>query len=581
MQINPFQHISNALKGQANNASTTAQATASSSNTNTAPVQSLPEPPVISAQQLIAELKPLKVNVVQGVLVSQGKIDTHTLPTSLLQKHLSAQQAKLSQHGSASNNANSAHTQVKPETTWLKVAISQQASVLLLLFNATASNRSQPKVGGLLNLHIAQEGSITLAKPPPKTQGQPSSHSSTQLSNSTTPHQSTQQRALQQFNTLPKYTNQIPRLNSSSLGASAQTINTAAHREPNIGNSKAATAIQHTLGTQQPPPTAKPIIQVHSGTQQATEQLLNALSKLSGRHGHSSLPQTSQTPQGIASQQASLSAPSHQLLNQFTQLKHALSNSPQVIKTQLLPASFQQSLEASLIQPQSPEKTAARLQEHIRSTPQTSLISQWQPAHNAAQKLANTGPLPLLAALLKNLPNAQSSQAEIQEKRGAIARWLQVETAAQLARAATQIGSNLAQFIEHPESANLSQEFAIKWGNEYGLMQLKIEEKYDESTHNQDAEYKDSQQSQWQVYLSLELPKEQSLDSEITLSGSNITVELWTQSTGMHQAVNSQAGSLKQQFEQDELELAHFHCHLGHPSVAKPALRHSLIDITT
>ena len=103
-----------------------------------------------------------------------------------------------------------------------------------------------------------------------------------------------------------------------------------------------------------------------------------------------------------------------------------------------------------------------------------------------------------------------------------------------------------------------------------------------EDQGRQDKKAQDTQKaSKWHIQLSLELPDNRALDSEITYHQQDLTLTLWSQDADLLDKLAGAKDQLHQRLELEGIHLQDFQSYKGQMPVASAIIKQTLVDIRT
>ena len=159
--------------------------------------------------------------------------------------------------------------------------------------------------------------------------------------------------------------------------------------------------------------------------------------------------------------------------------------------------------------------------------------------------------------------------------------------------ASTQIQSHTHN-LERPNEWSQQIDIPLRWGDEFGNVQLRIEQKKDE-TNNAENERKPPQKDNaWEIAMDFELPQytnasqapqapqaPQTMTAHLKLQQSSLSVEFWSQDKMLNQTIESGLSTLAKQLQDSGLNITRMLCHQGIAPTKTKTLQQTIIDIKT
>ncbi len=562
--------------------------------------------PIESLQTLIRQLKITAPTTLTAKVEASG-----TVPQDLLSK-LPAN-PKLTSLLTRPQGADPQAT--TPSTLWSTLRVARTLNILITHPNLAQHKGAQPNnpltnPGSTLSVIVSPDGTMKIMP----NQAQPAStayninSASANASASRSPTRVAPNSALNINITSSNASNNAYNNAAGATLSNTTTMHTSNTQTPMRNILSALSQLTHTLQSQQTLVATEPV----SHLLNKLHTLNDSLKSLSPAIGQqlvpskllSTLMQPAHTnPLHIALSQ--LQAP-----NTSSNAQSAHINATNVNSAVIRPATVRPTTASALAPPtalltdqlatQISQHSTAHKGESIQWLQQSLTLSQQLliPEQRTPNTLSNTD---LFSALLGSLPSAKRSAIQdIKESRHTIARWLTQELTQHIARTANGHIHNHAQNLERPNEWQQHIEIPLRWGDEFGSAQVRIEQK--EAQHNKNTQNKAaaSTDTQWEIAIDFELPqtpknhegipqhtlKPQTLSVHLKLQPlkrqqSDLSVTFWSQTPALNQTIETRLSQLKQQLVDVGLNITQLSCHAGAPPIKPSTLQQSIIDIKT
>jgi hypothetical protein len=538
--------------------------------------------------QSIAVTQPISSNLFNQGAASQLLSQQDLIQQQRVQQHVQQQLAQLltqlvvptRQAGqrepaevltTASNgspNSPSQAGQTKP-FFWIYLGVTQSASVLLVLHAATnEAHPSLPQIGNPMSITLTPKGDIRIS--------------------------------------LPDLTKPSHSFSSAGYGINL-------HPGPRPPNTFSVAGQPGTTGLTLPysqPPTSSFIKLSDPRTRVATSE------------GHAPIPSVDdKTPlqnklrsiieivksslNGNPNPAPSRTVPINVFLNQLGQLQSAIDNLQPSVRSQLMPKKLLEQLLPIFPKPSydtgaSIDRLIDDLKHHLVLDAPSDAILGLQQARDstlkmlgANDKLANDKVAIALISILRGLPFGKSDHSVIQDSRAAIATWLQQEISAQLVRLGNRQISNVTANLDSPEALKLQQEIPLKFGNEFGLLELKIAQRDDQHQDQKSSKGSVQQKQQrWTIFMTFDIPvnsrlnsaqpiENASLSAEVDLCETVVNLTFWSTHQNLLKQIAKKKEELEEVMRASGIQVKNVLVHSNPPPLREVAVQQTRVDIRT
>lgn len=208
------------------------------------------------------------------------------------------------------------------------------------------------------------------------------------------------------------------------------------------------------------------------------------------------------------------------------------------------------------------------------------------PASGTLPGAEATPPLRDLSQLIAQLAHRPLAELSNRTLRTQLLVLLHRQTLNSLARIQFQQLQTLSQQTARTEAPQTPQSWTLEIPVRYGLEQhnlsLHIEQDWipPKEEQNQPAALT-KKTKRWQVLLSFSLPEAGNVYAQLTLVGDSVAAKLWTEQRDTLREVNAKLGVLRQQLQDQGIEVTQLDCVQGTPPNKTQKLHYSLVDIRT
>lgn len=220
----------------------------------------------------------------------------------------------------------------------------------------------------------------------------------------------------------------------------------------------------------------------------------------------------------------------------------------------------------------------------------TQTLSLLQKLSKPSQPLGTLSPLiaklePNIAVFVQQLLQKPVKELSDKELRSQLLMLLQQHSVHSLAKIQLQQLHNLNHELDSqdkPAPTSVWQtELPVKHHGEVQQLQLRIEREWVDEQNGQQAAAKPRKIKQWSVTLRFDLPKLGEFCAELTIIDTQVKATLWAAQTRTFSHLNQALQGLRQQLEQEGIDVKSLECKCGMPPTKALALSYSLIDTSS
>lgn len=191
-----------------------------------------------------------------------------------------------------------------------------------------------------------------------------------------------------------------------------------------------------------------------------------------------------------------------------------------------------------------------------------------------------------LAAFIREMMNKPAKTGSGKEQRTQLLTLLQQQTQHSLAKIQLQQLQAVHQELESKDAGSPTSswqlEIPLRHQSDVQQLQLQITREWVEEKHQGEAARAGSAKvRQWSVTLRFDLPTLGEFCAQLAVMGEQVNATLWASREQTFEQARQQLDSLRQQLEEEGIEVKNLQCLLGMPPPKPLALSYSLIDIST